>query len=57
MIRRVKYSNNMLISNKLSHLVGLKPKLNSLFIEISSYLKRDHTRFQTANDFCPSIIL
>jgi len=57
MIRRVKYSNNTLISNKLSHLIELKPKLNSLFTEISSSLKRDHTRFHMANYFCPPIIL
>lgn len=42
MIRRVKYSNNTLISNKLSYLFVLKkPKLNSLFIKISFYLKRE----------------
>ena len=45
MIRRVKYSNNTLISNKLSHLIELKPKLNSLFTEISSSLKRDTHAF------------
>jgi len=57
MIRRVKYSNNTLIINKLSYLIELKPKVNSLFIEISLYLKRDTHASKRQTTSNPSIIL